>query len=120
MVFPDSLKKEGISGIVTVSYTITKEGKVENVKLIRGIHPVCDSEAIRVTQLLTGWQPANKMGKSINTNVLMPIEFRNEYNPDNKQPVIVTGILTDHYTGKPIEGSLNRGYQHWYDNRRRW
>lgn len=106
LIFPDSIKKAGIYGTVTVSYLIDKEGKVENVKLVRGIHPVCDSEAIRVTRLLTGWQAAINWGKPICFNVIMPIDFRLENNFDNKLPVIVNGTVTDNSTGKPIEGTL--------------
>ena len=106
LIFPDSLKKEGISGIVTVSFGIGKDGKVDKVNLVRGIHPVCDSEAIRVTRLLEYWQPGTGFGKSVICNVLMPIEFRSEKIYCNSKPVVVKGTVTEKITEKPIESAL--------------
>jgi TonB family protein len=102
LIFPDVAQKAGISGTVNVSYMINKEGKVENVKIIRGISPECDNEAIRITQLIEGWEPGMQQGKPINMFVNMPIEFRTgkEIKP------IVFGKITDIITGLPIEGAL--------------
>jgi TonB family protein len=106
LILPDTVKKTGISGTVTVGFVIDKYGKVENVRLLRGIHAVCDSEAIRVTWLLKGWQPAMNFEKPIRSNILMPIEFRfdNKYNIE--QPFSISGSITEESTGKPIEGAL--------------
>ena len=106
VIFPDSIKKEGISGIVTVSFRIEKDGKVDKVKLVRGIHPVCDSEAIRVARLLAYWQPGTSFGKPISCNVLVPIEFRSEKIYCNTKPVVVNGTVTEKTTEKPVESAL--------------
>lgn len=104
--FPESVKKLGISGTVTVSMIIDKDGEVENVRLLRGIHAVCDSEAIRVTRLLKDWQPAINFGKPIRCSVLLPIEFSPENNLNDKQPFTVSGTIIEKYTWKPVEGAL--------------
>ncbi len=103
--FPDSIKKVGIYGTVMVNLSINKDGKVENIKLIRGIHPVCDAEAIRVARLLVDWQPANNWSKLVGCNVLLPIVFPGE-KTTGKGPVIVSGTISEIYTGKPIEGAF--------------
>ena len=46
-IYPEEAKKAGIEGRVTTQFTITKEGKLTNVKLLRGVHPLLDREAIR-------------------------------------------------------------------------
>lgn len=106
LVFPDSIKKAGISGIVVVRFEIDKEGKVENVKLVRGIHAVCDSEAIRVTRLLGYWQPAIKWGNPIVYDIQLPIEFRAEKIYCSNKPVKVRGTITEKNTGKPVSSAL--------------
>lgn len=106
LIFPDSIKKTGIAGTVTVKLLIDKDGKVENVKLMRGINEYCDSEAIRIARLLQGWEPAKNWGKPVSCGILLPIEFRNENNNSNIKQVFVTGVVTDKYTGKPVQGAL--------------
>jgi len=104
--YPESSKKQGISGIVTVSYVINKQGKIDNIKLLRGIDPECDSEAIRVTQSMTGWKPAMRCGKPVDCRMLMQVEFLSENNKQHKMPSVITGKVCDKITGKPIEGAL--------------
>ena len=49
-IYPEEAKMAGIEGRVTLQFTITKEGKLTNVKLLRGVHPLLDQEAIRVIE----------------------------------------------------------------------
>ncbi len=104
--YPDSIKRNGISGTVILKLLISDNGKLENVNLIRGIHEVCDKEAIRVAWLLNDWQAAERWGKPIGLNVLLPIEFHGEDNYDYEQSIIVEGSVTGKSTGKPISGAL--------------
>jgi hypothetical protein len=104
--YPDSIKRAGISGIVILKLLISENGKLENIKLMRGIHEVCDLEAIRVAWLLNDWQAAKRWGKPISLNILLPIEFCSEENYDYEQSFIVKGVVTEKSTGKPIDGAL--------------
>jgi protein TonB len=101
--YPEEAKKAGISGIVQVNYLVNKEGKVENIKIMQGISPECDNEAIRVTRLITGWEPGVQMGKPLNFMISMPVEFKS----DRKlQPTSVTGKITDKSNGLPLENAF--------------
>jgi protein TonB len=106
MIYPDTIKNAGVYGTVVVSFLIDKDGKVENVKLLRGLHAVCDSEAIRITRSMHGWQPAINFGKPISCNILLPIEFRLENNYSTNKPFTITGTITEKNTGKPVEAAL--------------
>lgn len=101
--YPEIAKKAGISGTVQVSFLINKDGKTENIRVIRGISPECDNEAIRVTNLITGWKPARQVGKPINIMVSMPVEFQSD---KKLQSIVVTGKVTDKSNGMPLEGTL--------------
>jgi TonB family protein len=106
IVFPEESGKTGISGVVTLSYIINDKGKIEDIKILRGINAKCDSEAIRVTQLITGWRPAIQWGKPVSVRVNMPVEFKSEKINNDKQEITITGNITDKVNGKPVEGTL--------------
>jgi len=74
--YPEDAKARGIEGEVMVSYTISSEGKIINAKIMRGISPDIDAEALRLTNSIKEWKPAEQGGKPIPTTVNMPIEFR--------------------------------------------
>ena len=109
--YPEEAKKAGISGIVQVSYLINKEGRVENIKVMKGISPECDNEALRITHLITGWEPGFQLGKPLNVIVSMPVEFKSdkELKPvivTGKAKVKVTGKVTDKSNGLPLESAF--------------
>lgn len=106
LVYPENAKKEGVSGIVTVGFTITKEGNIENVHRIKGIAQECDEEAIRVVSLMKGWQPAVQWGKAVNTEVVLPVSFINEVEVISSESKTISGIVTDKCSGKPLNGIL--------------
>ena len=76
-IYPEEAKKAGIEGRVYTRFTITKEGKLTNVKLIRGVHPLLDEEAIRVIESAPqNWKPGlNYKGEPIDVNYTFPVLF---------------------------------------------
>ena len=76
-IYPEEAKKAGIEGRVYTRFTITKEGKLTNVKLIRGVHPLLDEEAIRVIESAPQiWKPGlNYKGEPIDVNYTFPVLF---------------------------------------------
>lgn len=73
--YPESARKEKIIGEVFTQFVIDIEGKVKDVKVIKGIHPDLDKEAIRIIQKMPKWIPGKKDGKNVNTMVSLPIKF---------------------------------------------
>lgn len=61
-----------------LSYKANEKGKVENIKIWRGIDVNCDEETLRVTRLMNGRQLAIQWGKPVSVKVIMPIEFNSE------------------------------------------
>jgi TonB family protein len=74
--YPDDAKKARVQGTVHVTYIIDEKGEIKSAKVIRGLGLEIDKEALRVTNLIKGWNPASQNGKPIATTVIMPIEFR--------------------------------------------
>jgi protein TonB len=101
--YPEAALKAGISGTVLVNFTVDPEGKVQNIKVMQGLSPECDAEAVRVTSLLKGWSPGVRQGKPVNMTVSMPVEFKSD---KKLNPITISGKVTEKTTGKAIEGAL--------------
>ncbi|MBN1185712.1 MAG: TonB family protein [Bacteroidales bacterium] len=101
--YPEEAQKSGISGIVLVNFKINHEGKMENIRIMRGISPECDAEALRVTKLITGWKPGLRMGKPVSMTVNLPVDFRSD---KKTRPTVVSGTVTDKSQDMPVEGVL--------------
>lgn len=74
--YPEQAKEAGISGRVYVNFVIDKKGKVTNVSLLRGVHPLLDNEAIRVVKSMPAWKPGKQRNKPVKVLFNVPISFR--------------------------------------------
>ncbi len=73
--FPEAAKTKGIKGKVYVSFVVTREGKVESVKVIRNLEPSLDKEAVRVVSEMPQWTPGKQRGHAVNVSFTIPIKF---------------------------------------------
>ncbi|MFB6319569.1 energy transducer TonB [Saccharicrinis sp. FJH54] len=73
--FPKEAKNKAIHGRVWVKFVVTKKGIIKNVKVMRGVHPLLDKEAVRVIKSMPKWVPGKIKGKPANTNFMLPINF---------------------------------------------
>lgn len=55
LVYPEIAKENGVSGKVVLQFKVNTDGRVSNVKVIRGIDPALDREAIRVVSMSPKW-----------------------------------------------------------------
>ena len=74
--FPDVARENGISGRVYVSFVVDKKGKVKDVKVLRGVDPSLDQEAVRVIQSLPPFSPGKQRGKPVKVAYNVPINFK--------------------------------------------
>jgi TonB family protein len=74
--YPSEAQKKGIEGKVMVNFVITAEGLISNAKIMRGVTPDIDAEALRLVNLMRGWKPASQNGETLSMAVTMPIEFK--------------------------------------------
>ncbi len=73
--YPEIAKENGITGKVFVQFVIDKDGAVTDVKVIRGIDPYLDKEAVRVVKSMPKWQPGLQRGKPVKVSFQLPINF---------------------------------------------
>jgi len=73
--YPESALLKGIRGSALVSFIINKQGQVENAKVVEGLDPELDREAIRLVSALPVWQPAYAKGKPVACMMVLPVDF---------------------------------------------
>ncbi len=76
--YPDAARVKSVSGKVYVKFSISKDGAVEKVEVIKGLGHGLDEEAIRVISLCPNWIPARKDGVRVVDSMVLPITFRHE------------------------------------------
>lgn len=74
--YPESALRDGIQGRVMVDFIIDKDGKVTDVRVVRGIDPDLDAEAVRVVSASPKWKPGRVNGNKVRTSMTIPVEFR--------------------------------------------
>lgn len=73
--YPKSVRKEGVTGKVYVSFTITETGKIANVKLAKGLDSRLDEEALSLVKSMPDWIPAREDGENVSMEYVLPIAF---------------------------------------------
>ena len=73
--YPQMAKESGIQGRVFVTFVVERDGRVTDVKVIRGIGGGCDEEAIRVVQGMPKWTPGKQRGKPVRVQFNLPVKF---------------------------------------------
>ncbi|PKP08685.1 MAG: energy transducer TonB [Bacteroidetes bacterium HGW-Bacteroidetes-4] len=74
--YPEIAKETGTKGRVFVNFVVNQQGKVEQVKVIRGVDPLLDREAARVISNLPDWTPGKQRGKPVKVAFTVPINFQ--------------------------------------------
>ena len=73
--YPQIAKENGISGKVFLTFVVDQEGKVNDVKILRGIGGGCDEEAIRVVKSMPAWKPGKQNGRPVKVQYNLPYNF---------------------------------------------
>lgn len=76
MRYPASARRMGVDGTVYVSFVVSKDGSISEVKTIRGISADCDKEAMRVVSMMPPWKPGKQNGKPVFVRFVLPIKFK--------------------------------------------
>lgn len=73
--YPPALRAEGVAGEVVLYAIIRKDGSVDSIQLIRGVHPELDKNAM---EALARWkfEPARRNGEPVELEAVVRIPFR--------------------------------------------
>ena len=73
--YPAVARENNITGRVYVSFVVDKDGKINNVKVLRGIGGGCDEEAIRVVKSMPDWKAGKQNGRAVQVQFNLPVNF---------------------------------------------
>ncbi len=76
IVYPEVARENGISGRVTLQFTIESDGSLTNIKVLRGIDQSLDQEAVRVVSMSPKWTPGKQRDKAVRVTYTFPIMFQ--------------------------------------------
>ena len=74
--YPAAASEEGVQGKVIVEFVVSRTGKVENVRVLRGRHPALDKEAVRVVKAMPAWNPGRNNGQPVKVTYTLPVTFK--------------------------------------------
>ncbi|UJP65365.1 energy transducer TonB [Mongoliitalea daihaiensis] len=75
MIYPELALKQGLEGTVFVNFRISKDGKIINPYVSKGVHPNLDKEALRLVSTMPNWIPAQQNGEPREVPYQLPIRF---------------------------------------------
>lgn len=73
--YPKVAKENGIQGRVLVAFTVGADGRVKDVKVVKGVDKSLDDEAVRVVSKSPRWKPGYSGGKPVNVSYSIPVSF---------------------------------------------
>jgi periplasmic protein TonB len=73
---PVEAKKQGIKGNVFVQFIVEKDGKISNIKVIKGLGSGCDEAVVECLQKAPKWVPGMQNGKNVRVQKTLAIAVR--------------------------------------------
>jgi periplasmic protein TonB len=73
--YPDIAAENNIQGRVFVQFAINSKGELVDSKVVRGVDPALDAEALRVVRSSPKWEPGKQRGKPVKVQFTFPINF---------------------------------------------
>lgn len=76
LVYPEIAKENGVQGRVTLQFTVENDGRVTNVKVLRGVDPSLDKEAVKVVSSSPKWKPGKQRDRAVRVTYTFPVIFQ--------------------------------------------
>lgn len=75
LVYPEEARENGVQGRVTLQFTVDTDGSIINVRVLRGVDPLLDAEAVRVVKRSPKWTPGKMQGRYVKVTYTFPVVF---------------------------------------------
>lgn len=73
--YPEHAFKDSIQGKIYLSFIVEKDGQLTNVKVLKGLSPDLDEEAIRLLEISPKWNPGEQNNLPVRQKLSLPISF---------------------------------------------
>lgn len=74
--YPEYERSKGIQGKVLIQFIVSETGEVSNAKVVKGVSPALDAEALRVVSMLPKFKPGTQNGVPVQVFFNLPITFK--------------------------------------------
>ena len=74
--YPTTAQEKGIQGRVIVQFVVERDGSITEPKVVRGVDPDLDKEALRVISIMPNWKPGMQKGKAVRVKYTLPVAYR--------------------------------------------
>ncbi len=76
--YPTMARDNDISGTVYVAFVVEPDGRISNVRSLRGPGGGLQEEAVRVVSAMPNWKAGKQNGRAVRVNFTLPVRFRLE------------------------------------------
>ena len=66
----------GTQGRTTIRFVIEKDGSITNARILKGIDPYLDKEALRIVREFPKWKPGTVAGQPVRVEYTVPVMFQ--------------------------------------------
>ena len=73
--YPARALRQGIEGKVFVQFVVDRNGRISDLRVIKGINEECNKEAIRVVSNAPNWNPGKQRGRPVKVRMVIPISY---------------------------------------------
>ena len=71
--YPEIARVQNITGAVHIYFVVKYDGSLGDVKVVKGLLPELDAEAVRVVKSMPLWKPGMRGGVPVNVRCIIPI-----------------------------------------------
>ncbi|MDN3550628.1 energy transducer TonB [Mucilaginibacter aquaedulcis] len=118
IVYPEYSSRNCISGIIDVSFRITKNGKVVDATVQRGLGIDLDEEALRIIKLTSGkWIVPDDYNE--NTRLVQPVRFSPDQTNCGSSPnaADIQAAITSYKIRQELENAVTNYYSNKYQGK---
>ncbi len=71
--YPKGVEQEGIQSRIICTMIINEDGAISDVKVVKPVHPLVDTEFVRVIEAMPKWNPGKHKGKAVKVKYTIPM-----------------------------------------------
>ena len=76
IVYPEAAKAANKEGRVVLKFKVERDGSIQNVKVVKGVDPELDAEAVRVVSSAPAWTPGMQNGEPVAVSYVFPVVYK--------------------------------------------
>ena len=74
--YPKEAREKKEQGRVILQFVVMEDGSLSDIKIVRGVSPSIDAEAIRIMNQMPKWKPGKQRGKAVRVSYQIPVVFK--------------------------------------------